>query len=55
MSESPYAIPEEELVGTARVPLAEQVETAAEPRLDATVWEGANPLGDGASGDADGV
>jgi hypothetical protein len=53
MSESPYAISEDELVRTARVPVAEQVEVQAEPRPDATIWQGANPFGDGASGDAD--
>jgi len=54
MSESPYAIPEEDLVRTARVPVAEQVQVQAEPRPDASVWEGPNPSGDGATGDADG-
>jgi len=54
MSESPYAIPEEELVRTARVPLTEQVQMQAEPRPDATIWQGPNPFGDGASGDVDG-
>jgi hypothetical protein len=54
MTESPYAIPEEDLVKTARVPVAEQVEIQSEPRPDATVWTGPNPFGDGASGDADG-
>jgi hypothetical protein len=54
MSESPYAIPEDDLVRTARVPVAEQVEVQAEPRPDATVWQGPNPFGDGATGDADG-
>ena len=54
MSESPYAIPDDELVQPARVPVAEQVEIRSEPRPDATVWTGPNPVGDGASGDADG-
>jgi hypothetical protein len=54
MSESPYAVPEDELVRSARVPVAEQVEIQSEPRPDATVWQGPDPFGDGAAGDADG-
>jgi hypothetical protein len=53
MSESPYAIPEDDLVERARVPIAEQVEIASEPRPDAGVWTGPNPFGDATIGDAD--
>ena len=54
MSESPYAVPEDDLVDSVRVPLAEQVELQSEPRPDASTWTGPNPFGDGMSGDADG-
>ena len=55
MSESPYAIPVEELVDSARVPEAEQVETRTEYRLPDSDWsDGLNPYGDGMCGDADG-
>lgn len=54
MTESPYAIPEDELVTSARVPIAEQVELQSEPRPDAGAWAGPNPDVDGMSGDADG-
>jgi hypothetical protein len=55
MTDSPYAIPVEDLVATARVPRSEQVEVQPLP-------EGARddrsperyPYGDGAGGDADG-
>jgi hypothetical protein len=53
MSESPYAIPEDDLVDRVRVPVAEQVELQSEPRPDATAWTGPNPFGDGELGDAD--
>jgi hypothetical protein len=53
MSESPYAIPEDDLVDQARVPVAEQVEIQSEPRPDAAAWTGPNPFGDGTIGDAD--
>jgi hypothetical protein len=33
MSESPYAIPEDELVGSARVPVAEQIVEQPERRF----------------------
>jgi hypothetical protein len=54
MTESPYAIPEDDLVTSARVPIAEQVEVQSEPRPDAGGWTGPNPVGDGTGGDADG-
>ena len=54
MTESPYAIPEDDLVDSARVPIAEQVELQSEPRPDPGDWSGPNPAGDGMSGDADG-
>ena len=53
MTESPYAVPEDDLVESVRVPLAEQVELRSEPRPDASTWAGPNPVGDGLSGDAD--
>ena len=55
MTEQRYTISVDELVAGARVPLEEQVEVQAEPRLPATDWSsGVNPYGDGMSGDADG-
>jgi hypothetical protein len=55
MTENPYAIPAEELVNSARVPAAEQVEAQAEPQQPPGDWSsGPLPYGDGMSGDADG-
>jgi hypothetical protein len=54
MSESPYAVPEDELVGSARVPVAEQVEIHSEPRPDTSIWTGPNPYGDQCGSDTDG-
>jgi hypothetical protein len=55
MTENPYAIPAEELVNSARVPAAEQVEAQAEPQQPPSDWStGRFPYGDGTSGDADG-
>ena len=53
MTDSPYAIPVEELVDSARVPVTEQVQEQPERRLfgdsgDYSVW------GDGLACDADG-
>lgn len=54
MTESPYAIPVDELVDSARVPLAAQIQEQPERRFlvgdtsDGLVW------GDGMTGDADG-
>ena len=53
MSESPYAIPEDELLEAARVPVAEQVQLQAVPRPD-VVRGGAPLFGDGTVCDADG-
>ena len=53
MTENPYAIPVEDLVGSARVPVAEQVVEQPERR---PVSDSAGPLpsGDDMTGDADG-
>ena len=54
MSESPYAIPEEDLVDSARVPVAEQITEQPERRFYDNGWAGGGgPTGD-AHGDADG-
>ncbi|WP_324273752.1 hypothetical protein [Blastococcus brunescens] len=55
MTEQRYSIPVDDLVSSARVPVAEQVEVQAEPQRPATDWSaGVHPHGDGMSGDADG-
>jgi hypothetical protein len=55
MTEQRYSIPVDELEASARVPVAEQVETQAEPQRPPADWSaGVNPYGDGMSGDADG-
>ncbi len=54
MSESPYAIPVEDLVDSARVPVAEQVVEQPDRRLVSDSPAGPNPYGDGMAGDADG-
>ena len=55
MTEQRWSIPVDELVADARVPVEEQVEVQAEPRLPATDWSsGLHPYGDGMAGDADG-
>ena len=55
MSESPYAIPAEDLVASARIPPAEQVEVQDEPHRPEPGWPGgALRHADGAGGDADG-
>ena len=53
MSESPYAIPEEDLVDSARVPMAEQFIEQPERRYFAPDWSSGTILG-GDDGDADG-
>ena len=53
MTENPYAIPVDELVRSARVPVADQVEVQADPQLPpGDCASGPPPYGDG--GDADG-
>ena len=53
MSESPYAIPEEDLIDSARVPIAEQFIEQPERRFFAPDWSsGVILAADG--GDADG-
>ena len=54
MSESPYAIPVEDLVDSARVPLAAQIEEQPERRFLAADTSGGLVWGDGMTGDADG-
>jgi hypothetical protein len=55
MTENPYAIPADELVRSARVPVTDQVEVQPEPGQSPGDWSpGPLPYGDGASGDADG-
>jgi hypothetical protein len=56
MSESPYAIPEEDLLDSARVPIAEQVVEQPERRFIGDSGGGTTFFGDGAGAgcDADG-
>jgi hypothetical protein len=55
MSESPYAIPVDDLVASAKVDVIDQVEEQAEPRLGSSDWSsGVSPYADGMAGDADG-
>lgn len=55
MNETPYAIPLEDLVTSAKVDVVDQVEEQAEPRLGAPDWSsGVTPYADGMSGDVDG-
>ena len=54
MTENPYAIPLEELVDSARVPVAEQLVEQPERRLVSDWSAGPVPYGDGMAGDADG-
>jgi hypothetical protein len=53
MSESPYAIPEDELVDSARVPVAEQVAEHPQRRVYGDIGEGTSLVGGGGE-DADG-
>jgi hypothetical protein len=54
MTENPYAIPVEELVDRARVPVTEQLVEQPERRLVGDSSAGPMPFGDGMAGDADG-
>jgi len=55
MSESPYAIPVEDLLASARVPQADQVEVQGEPAPPEPVGSGEFlRYADGGGGDADG-
>ena len=54
MSESPYAMPVEELVASAQVAAVDQVEEQAEPRVVPDWSSGVIPYADDMSGDADG-
>jgi hypothetical protein len=55
MSESPYAIPVDDLLASARVPAADQIEVQAEPRPpEPGVLHGFLRFADGGGGDADG-
>ena len=55
MTPNPYAIPVEEFLGSARVPVEELTEIQAEPRPQPAGWSTPlPPCGDGVSGDADG-
>jgi hypothetical protein len=53
MTENPYAIPEEDLVNSARVPVVEQIIEQPERRFFGPDWSGGAILG-GDGGDADG-
>ena len=55
MSQSPYAIPEEELVGRVRVAAEERVEVQAEPEQPRPDWS-PDPVryGDATGADTDG-
>jgi hypothetical protein len=54
MTESPYAMSVDDLVDSARVPVAEQVVEQPEPRPVHDSWGGPLPYADGMGGDADG-
>ena len=54
MTESPYAIPVEDLVDSVRVPLTAQVEEQPERRFFGGEPDGGLLWGDGMTGDADG-
>jgi hypothetical protein len=54
MTESPYAIPVEDLVDSARVPLAAQIQEQPERRVLVGDTSGDLLWGDGMTGDADG-
>jgi hypothetical protein len=55
MTESPYAIPVEDLEDSARVPVAAQIEEQPERRFLAADPSGDLLWGDGMSADADGA
>lgn len=55
MTEQRYSIPVDDLVASARVPVAEQVEVQAEAQQPPAAGStDVHPYGDGMSGDADG-
>ena len=54
MTDNPYAIPEEDLVDSARVPVAEQVVEVPERRFYGSDGGGDPLVGNGALCDADG-
>ena len=54
MTESPYAIPVEDLVDSARVPVAEQVVGLPERRVADDRSNGLPSYADGMAGDVDG-
>jgi hypothetical protein len=54
VTENPYAIPVEDLVASARVPVAEQVVEQPDRRLVSDSSAGPLPYADGMAGDADG-
>jgi hypothetical protein len=54
MAENPYAIPEDDLVDSARVPVAEQIVEQPERRFYGSDSGGGPLLGDGLVCDADG-
>ena len=55
MTDSPYAIPADDLVASARVERTDQVEMQAVPEAGSGDWSpGSYPFGDGAGGDVDG-
>jgi hypothetical protein len=55
MTQSPYAIPAEELVSRARVPVTDQVEIQADAQQPPGDWSaGVLACGEGGSGDPDG-
>jgi hypothetical protein len=54
MTDSPYAIPVEDLLASARVPVAQQVVEQPEVRPVPDTWAGPIPYADGMAGDADG-
>jgi hypothetical protein len=54
MSENPYAIRVEELIDSARVPVAQQLVAQPERRLGGDWSADPIPFGDGMAGDADG-
>jgi hypothetical protein len=55
MTDHPYAIPVEDLVASARIARADQIETQALPDPGPGDWSpGLHPWADGGSGDVDG-
>ncbi len=54
MTDNPYAIPLEDLVRRAWIPVTEQVVEQPCPAPPPVDWSNGVPLGDGGVGDADG-